>query len=175
MSNVVKKPDVAAPTPDAGNEGNGKAAANSIDVRTQSPFSRAGTLSWDQMALKIVYESFGTEHTVYLSPPGIRSLTGPGHFPADVLELLTGPDGIEIIPQEIGRAWRSRSGRALVITTPTSDGELMIPWQRFKKVVEHRIPSATVSRFNGPEKPAPRPTSEPQNAASITAGLEQGF
>ena len=174
MSNVVKKPEVAAPTPDAGNEGNGKAATQSIDLRTNSTFSRAGTLSWDAMALKIVYESFGTEHTVYLSPVGIRSLTGPGHFPCDVLELLTGPDGIEIIPQEIGRAWRSRSGRALVIVTPTSDGELMIPWQRFKRVIEHRIPSATVSRFNGPEKPAPRPTSEPQSA-SITAGLERGF
>jgi hypothetical protein len=150
----------------------GQETANTgMEVRTQSTFSRAGSITLEKNALRIIYESFGTSHTVYISPAGIRSLIEK-IMPADVVTIREGIDGTEVI-ESVGRAWRSRSGKALMILTNQSAGEIMCPWGQFKKVIEKKVEKATVSRFTPPEKPRPRPSVEAGN--SISQGLARGF
>lgn len=147
-------------------------ATNGMEVRTQSTFSRAGSIALEKQALRIDYESFGQAHTCYISGKGIRSITGPSQFPADVEEITEGIDGTIVITQ-IGKAWRSRSGRALVIRTTQSDGDLMVPWSQFRKVIGGQAAKAIISRFNPPPKPQPRPVVETGN--NISQGLAGGF
>lgn len=147
-------------------------ATNGIDVRTQSTFTRAGSITLEKSALKIEYESFGHPHVAYISAAGIRSLVGPTHMPCDVEEITEGIDGTTVICK-VGRAWRSRSGRALVITTNQSQGDLMVPWSQFRKVLDRQVMKAIVSRFNPAPKPQPRPAMETSN--SMSAGLARGF
>lgn len=135
--------------------------------KTISTFTRAGSITLEKAALRIDYESFGKSHTAYISPAGIRALIEK-MMPADVEEVRTGIDGTEVISQ-VGRAWRSRSGRALVITTSQSQGELMTPWSGFKRVIEKKVEKARLSRFTPPPKPQPRPSS------GLSDGLAGGF
>lgn len=144
-------------------------ATNGIDVRTQSTFTRCGSISREKQALKIEYESFNEKHVAYIGAPGIRSLTGPSQMPADVEEITGGIDGTIVISQ-VGRAWRSRSGRALVIRTTQSQGELMVVWSQFRKVLEGQVERARLSRFTPHEKIQPIAPGTP-----INAGLARGF
>ncbi|OPX71331.1 MAG: hypothetical protein A4E36_00097 [Methanoregulaceae archaeon PtaB.Bin009] len=140
--------------------------------KTISTWTRAGSISLEKAALRIDYESFGKSHVAYVSLRGIRSLIGPTQMPADVEEVRTGIDGTEVISQ-VGKAWRSRSGKALVINTSQSQGELMVPWTGFKKVIEKKVEKARLSRFTPPDKPRPRPSTETGNP--MNAGLARGF
>jgi len=159
--------EVAVPNPGATNEGNGKAANNVSQGKTISTFTRAGSISMAKAALRIDYESFGKSHTAYISPMGIRSLIEK-MMPADVEEVRAGIDSTDVITQ-VGKAWRSRSGKALVITTSQSQGELMVPWSGFKRVIEKKVEKARLSRFTPPPKPRPRPSS------GLSDGLAGGF
>lgn len=144
-------------------------ANNGIEVRTQSTFTRCGSISREKMALRVDYESFGQKHVAYISAAGIRSITGPSQMPADVEEVTEGTDGTIVI-SKVGRAWRSRSGRALVIRTVQSQGELMVVWSQFRKVLDGQVQKAVISRFNPPEKVQPIAPGTP-----INAGLARGF
>jgi len=170
MNAEEQKPNMpgltSATTPSQGTGTNG------IDVRTQSTFSRAGSITLEKSALKIEYESFGQKHVAHISAAGIRSLVGPTHMPCDVEEIREGIDGTIVI-SKVGRAWRSRSGRALVINTTQSQGELMVPWGQFKRVLDRQVQKAVISRFNPPPKPQPRPGMQTGN--SISEGLARGF
>lgn len=142
-----------------------------IDVRTHSTFTRCGSITREKQALRIDYESFGQAHTVFISPAGLRSLTGTSQMPADVEEVREGIDGAIVISQA-GKAWRSRSGRALVIRTVQSDGDLMVPWNQFKKVIENQAAKATVSRFSPSIIP---PRCQQTQSSGISHGLAGGF
>jgi len=151
------------------NQGTG---TKGIDVRPQSSFTRCGNISLEMLAVKVTYESFGKTHTAFIGAAGVRSLTGPAQMPCDVEEIQEGADGTEVISQ-VGKAWRSRSGKALVINTSQSQGELMVPWTGFKKVIEKKVEKARLSRFTPPDKPRPRPSTETGNP--MNAGLARGF
>lgn len=170
MIAVEQKPNMAGLTT-ASKQSQGT-ATNGMEVRTQSTFSRAGSITLEKNALKIEYEAFGKTHVVYISTAGLRSLTGPSQMPADVEEITIGIDGTEVI-SKVGRAWRSRSGKALVINTSQSQGELMVPWGQFKRVLDRQVQKAIISRFNPPPKPEPRPVVETGN--SMSKGLARGF
>lgn len=146
-------------------------ADNVSQQKTISTFIRAGSISLEKSALRIDFESFNQKHVVHIGAVGIRSLVGPTHMPCDVEEITEGIDGT-IVLSKVGRAWRSRSGRALVITTSQSQGELMVPWSQFRKVLDRQVQKAIVSRFcPAPPNPQPRPAVD----TSITAGLARGF
>jgi len=151
----------------------GTGSANiSTGVRPQNTFTRCGSISREKMALRVDYESFGQKHVAYISAAGIMSLTGPGNIPCDVEEMTEGIDGTIVI-EKVGRAWWSRSGRALVIRTTQSDGEIMAPWSQFRKVIDRQVQKAAISWFNPPGKPSPCPSIESRN--SISTGLDRGF
>ena len=96
-------------------------------------------------AVRIAYRAFNQEHVAFIPALAVRALQQPGALPVDVSKV----EGDQVIPQ-VGRAWRSRSGRALVIRLIDSDGEIMVPWQKFRQVVECGIDKARVSRIGTP-------------------------
>lgn len=150
----------------------GESADYVSQPKTISTFTKCGSISLEKQALRIEITTFNQKHVAYISVAGIRQLIGPTQMPADVEEIRAGIDGTEVITQ-VGKAWRSRSGKALVINTSQSQGELMVPWTGFKKVIEKKVEKARLSRFTPPEKPRPRPSTETGNP--MNAGLARGF
>jgi len=140
-------------------------------VRPQSAFTRCGNISLEKMAVKVTYESFGKTHTAFISASGVRSLVEKG-IPADVSEVHENPDGAVVIAK-VGTAKRSQSGRALVMDTTQSAGQLMTPWVQFRRVVSRVVMKAAVSRLHQEPRPEPRRSIAPAN--SIYAGLARGF
>lgn len=150
----------------------GESADYVSQPKTISTFTKCGSISLEKQALRIEITTFNQKHVAYISVAGIRQLIGPTQMPADVEEIRTGIDGTEVT-QAIGRAWRSRSGRALVIRVPYSSADLMVPWSQFRKVLDRKVQKAAVSTFTPPDKPRPRPSNEAGN--SMNAGLAGGF
>jgi len=56
----------------------------------------------------------------------------------DLLQHRAGADLLQVqpgcAPVKMGKAYRSRSGKALIITSPTVNGEMMCPWVALQKV-----------------------------------------
>ena len=162
------KENKAAAVPGAGNEGTGQAAGK---VSTSGIFVSCGYISLQHGAASIVYTAFNQEHEAIIPALAVRSLQQPGALPVDVSRV----DGDQVIPQ-VGRAWRSRSGRALMIRTIDSDGEIMVPWVKFRQVAEGRLDKARVSRVSLAPKPTPAPEQQHQHqGGDIRAGLAGGF
>jgi len=156
------KENKAAAVPGAGNEGTGQAAGT---VSTFGIFVSCGYISLQHGAMRIAYSAFNQEHEAIIPALAVRSLQQPGALPVDVSRV----EGDQVIPQ-IGRAWRSRSGRALLIRTIDSDGEIMVPWVKFRQVAEGKLDKARVSRVSPAPKPAPASARQ-----DIRAGLAGGF
>ena len=166
----VNEPKEMAGRPTASTPGE-RTANISKGVRPQSAFTRCGNISLEKMAVKVTYESFGKTHTAFISAAGVRSLIEKG-IPADVSEVHENPDGAVVIAK-VGTAKRSQSGRALVIDTTQSAGQIMTPWVQFRRVVSGVVMKAVVSRLHQEPRPEPRQSIAPAN--SICAGLAPGW
>ncbi|HMZ31437.1 MAG TPA: hypothetical protein PK272_06545 [Methanoregulaceae archaeon] len=154
-----------APIPGAGNDGNGKANK----VSTSELFHRCGYIAMERSALKIVYESFGENRVAYIAARDVLDVQEPGAFPVNV-QFIYDSDGDCTVIEKAGKAWRSRSGRALMIRTVDSDGEIMVPWSKFKQVIADQVAKAHVSRITTAAK------SQPVRVVSdITTGLQRCF
>jgi hypothetical protein len=78
----------------------------------------------------------------------------------------------EIITAIVGKAFRSRTGRALMIRVPYYSGDLMTPWAAFQKVMEGTRPAAPVSIVQiTTSTPKPRQN----NTTALSHGLEGCF
>lgn len=148
-----------------------RTAINSTGVRPQSAFTRCGSMCLEKMAVKITYESFDKTHTAFINAAGVRSLIEKG-MPADVSEVHEHPDGSVVITR-VGTAKRSQSGRALVIDTTQSAGQIMTPWVQFRRVVSRVVMKAVVSRLHQEPRPEARRVTGPVN--SISHGLARGW
>lgn len=150
----------------------GERTANiSKGVRPQSAFTRCGSMCLEKMAVKVTYDSFGKTHTAFISAAGVHTLIEKG-IPADVSEVHEHPDGSVVISR-VGTAKRSQSGRALVIDTTQSAGQLVTPWVQFRRVVSRQSMKAMVSRLH--QEPAPEPGRPVGPVNSIHAGLVRGW
>ena len=141
-------------------------------VSAGSPWQKCGKITLENDTLKIVYESFGKDHAVYIAAGDLqRMIKDRWSPPAPVQEARDQPDGAVIL-QKIGYACRSVSGRALKISTTTSGGDLSCPWSSLLSVVDRRAKGAPVSRLNAGEcLPGPRVPTSP----GIREGLVTGF
>lgn len=166
----VSKPKEVAGRPTASTPGE-RTANISKGVRPQSAFTRCGSLCLEKMAVKVTYDSFGKTHTAFISAAGIRALIEK-EMPADVSEIHEHPDGSVVISR-VGTAKRSQSGRALVIDTTQSAGQLMTPWVQFRRVLSREVMKARVSRLHQEPAQEPRWSAGPVNP--IFAGLARGF
>jgi hypothetical protein len=176
MNETTTEKENGRPAPDLGGAGPSTAREVSTDehkmVFRGSPFARCGHIVLEKDALKISYDAFGTNHIVFILGKDLRTLTGDRYAPpAPVHEIRKKPDG-SVTAQKIGYAYRSVSGQSLVISTTTSDGDLVIPWSKLQQVVNREIRSALVSRIRDKAIIPPRP---PVPACDIRTGLARGF
>jgi len=166
-----------APAPQLAGMGTGNAGTASQHaqktVSAGSLWQRCGKITLENNTLKIVYESFGNDHAVYIAAGDLqRMITDRWSPPAPVQEAREQPDGAVIL-QKIGYACRSVSGKALKINTTTSGGDLSCPWSSFLSVVNGKAKGAPVSRLNAGEHSAPGPRA--QAAQGVREGLAGGF
>lgn len=126
----------------------------------------------EKSALRLTYEAFGKTHIAYIAALDLDKILQPGAPSVKVIHIRAGIDGEEVT-DEIGTAWRSRSGKALMIRTIDSDGEIMASFSKLRQLTHGEVKYAYLSRIPDNPKPAPRQASEPQSA--LSAGLEERF
>jgi len=138
----------------------------------RSPFTRCGHISMKENALKISYDAFGINYIVFILEKDLQTLTGSRFAPpVPIHEIWQTLDGA-VITQKIGYAHRPVSSNALVISTTTSDGDLVIPWSKLQQIVNRKRRSAPISRIKDKAIIPPR---SPVPAHDIRNGLAQGF
>lgn len=153
---------------------NGSGTANKVSTsrqKTVSPsgyFVRTGRIEMEKSALRLTYEAFGKMHTAYIAARDLDRILQPGAPPVKVIHIRTGIDGEEVT-DEIGTAWRSRSGRALMIRTIDSDGEIMASFSKVRQLTHGEVGFAYLSRF--PDKPKASPT----KPSTLGADLQGAF
>ena len=134
-----------------------------------SAWKRIGRLE-KQGELKITFtDPFGAEHVAYITRQEVRKILDQ-RMPGDVVTITETPQ--EIITAIVGKAFRSRTGRALMIRVPYYSGDLMTPWAAFQKVMEGTQPAAPVSIV---QILTPAPKVSQNGATGISHGLEGCF
>ena len=176
MSETTPEKENGRPAPELTGAGPSTAKEVSTDehkmVFRGSPFARCGHIAMEGDALKVFYQAFGQDHTVFICDKDLRALTTASlPPPVPVHEIREDSDGMTI-RQKIGHGHRSVSGQALVISTVNSGGDLIIPWSKLQQVVNRKIRSAPVSRIKDKAIIPPRP---PVPASDIRAGLAGEF
>ena len=108
-----------------------------------SAWKRIGRLERQGEGVKITFaDPFGASHVAYLTRQEVRKITSD-RMPGDLVTVTETPQ--EIITSIVGKAFRSRTGRALMIRTPYYSGDLMVPWQSFLNTMEGKQAAAPVS------------------------------
>lgn len=148
------------------------------NVLTSDQKSFSGAPSWKRIGrlekqgegMKITFaDPFGAQHVVYITRQAARMITTE-RMPGDVVTVTETPQ--EIITAIVGKAFRSRTGRALMIRVPYYSGDLMTPWAAFQKVMEGTQPAAPVSIVQiTTSTPKPRQN----NTTALSHGLEGCF
>jgi len=112
-------------------------------MRTSSPgpFTRCGTVSLEDDAVKVTYDAGRVTHTVFI--PNAGDLKG-NRDAVPVPVFARGPEG----SIKTGYAHRSLSGRAFMISTTTSGGELTIEWSALQRVIHQDRQQVPVFRLN---------------------------
>jgi len=145
---------VAADVPPTTTPGTQKAAnnvsqSNKKRVSSSGNFVRVGKIELLGDALKVTYTSFGATHTAYIGQHDTRRVQEPGAPQVDVVKVRVAGPGDTILSESIGKAWRSRTGRALILRTIDSQGEIMTPWKQFILMASGEAEYAALSRFGG--------------------------
>jgi hypothetical protein len=173
MNNQREVQEIGMAPPGAGNVGSGP---NNVKTSDQKSFSgapswkRIGRLEKQGEGLKVTFaDPFGAQHVVYITRQAVRTITAE-RMPGDVVTVTETPQ--EIITAIVGKAFRSRTGRALMIRVPWYSGDLMTPWAAFQKVMEGTQPAAPVSIVQT-SIPAPKPRQN--DTMSLSHGLEGCF
>lgn len=166
--NEVTPKGVAAPFHGSTSRG-GETAMSESTSGYIGVFIRCGRIEKTEKGLVFSYDSFGEKKEALLSARSAQILLNDRGAPGqDLIRTCTGIDGAEVTHQ-VGKAYRSRSGKALMIKTIDSQGDLSVPWQAFKKVVSGESQNAPASRIDQPPKPKPAPSSD------LGEGLQRGF
>ena len=147
------------------------------NVSTSEQKNLSGASAWKRIGrlekqgeLKITFtDPFGAEHVAYLTRQEVRKITSD-RMPGDLVTVTETPQ--EIITAIVGKAFRSRTGRALMIRVPYYSGDLMTPWAAFQKVMEGQQPAAPVSIV---QILTPAPKVSQNGAMGISHGLEGCF
>ena len=139
-----------------------------------SAWKRIGRLERQGEGVKITFaDPFGASHVAYITRQEVRKILDQ-RMPGDLVTVTETPQ--EIITSIVGKAFRSRTGRALMIRVPYYSGDLMAPWAAFLKVMEGTQPAAPVSIVQvlipGPKVSQNHVTGF---AGEIRSGLERCF
>ena len=108
-----------------------------------SAWNRIGRLErkGEGMAITIT-DPAGHEHTVFITRKEAGKIINDRAV-GDVVTVTETPT--EIITAIIGKAFRSRTGRALIIKVPWFSGDIMSPWQSMMNAFNGSVKAAPVS------------------------------
>jgi hypothetical protein len=132
-------------------DANNVSQSNNKNISSSGAFRRVGKIEPVKKAFKVTYQTHGETHSVFLGSADAYKVQIPGAPSVDLYRVSEHPDGT-IVTEIAGKAWRSRTGRALMVRTADSRGEVMTPWKRFVQLVNGEITYAPLSRF-GDEVP----------------------
>jgi hypothetical protein len=173
MHEVIKNRMAATnPGGESGGSEQAKFVSTSDHNNSSGPVSwkRIGRLEKQGEGMKITFaDPFGAQHVVYITRQAARMITTE-RMPGDVVTVTETPQ--EIITAIVGKAFRSRTGRALMIRVPYYSGDLMTPWAAFQKVMDGTQPAAPVSIVQT-SIPAPKPRQN--DTTALSHGLEGCF
>jgi hypothetical protein len=137
--------ELAAPSTGMVNNGRATAINESVPgYKTIPVWKRIGQIERDRHGLKITLtDLFGQFHLLYLAERDLPKLVFDS-MPGDLVGIDETTNGLVINLE--GRAFRSRSGKALCIKIPgLAGGEAMVPWRAFMAVFEKRKKVAQIS------------------------------
>jgi len=167
------KENMAAAVPGAGNEGTGQAAGNVSPIvnKTVSTWQKIGRLERHGRGARLTFrDPFGAEHLLYISQRDMSRII-QDRAPGDVVRIDETPN--ELVISTEGRAFRSRTGRALMIRVPYCAGaDIACPWKSFMAVIEGKQQAAPLSIM---QTAGPAATPAQQHRGDISAGLAGGF
>jgi hypothetical protein len=132
---------------------------------------RIGHIEQAGKGVKILARAFGKEVHGTITPEGVKKLLSPGSSPAEILKVQRTPDGTEIY-EKIGTAFRSRSGRGLIISliaAPEASGS----WDGFRAVLGGTRERIAISVLEPAEEEQEDPRPAPRS--SLYDGLECRF
>jgi hypothetical protein len=111
------------------------------NMMTAGPFTRCGTVSLEDSTVKVTYEADAVTHTVF-----IRNARDLLHHrdACPVPVYARGPEGFI----KCGYAHRSLSGRAFIISTTTSQGDLTCEWSALQRIIHRECKQVPVSQLN---------------------------
>jgi hypothetical protein len=172
----VQEIGMAATNSTASNEGKGKAANHVLKTEQKSfsgapAFRQIGHIEKRGEGLAVLFkDAAGAPRVVYLTRQAIRVITAE-RMPGDVTTITETPQ--EIITAISGRAFRSRTGRALMLRMPAwYSQDVMVSWAAFQRVMEGTQPAAPVSIVQiTTSTPKPRQNS----TTALSHGLEGAF
>ena len=135
--------------------------------KSPSTWQRIGRLDKHGEGVRLTFKDpFGGEHLLYISRRDVAKIIHD-RAPGDVVKIDETPNDIVISTE--GRAFRSRTGRALMVRVPYYAGaDIAVPWKMFMAVLEGKQQAAPLSIMQS-TAPAPAP------AMDIRAGLQGCF
>ena len=172
-----EKEEIRMAPPGAGNVGSRPNIVKQSEQKNlsgASAWKRIGRLERQAGGVKITFtDPFGAEHVAYVTRQEVGKILDQ-RMPGDLVTVTETPQ--EIITAIAGKAFRSRTGRALMIRVPYYSGDLMTPWQAFQKVMEGQQPAAPVSIVQI-LTPLPKVSQNHVTgfAGEIRSGLQGGF
>lgn len=136
-----------AAAPSSGVASNGKETAKNESVpgyKTISSWKRIGQVERFQHGVQFTYTDLsGNYHLLYLSRNDFQKVI-LDRRPGDLVSIDETTNRIVLNIE--GRAFRSRSGRALCLKVPGLAGsQALVPWKSFLAVIERKAKVASVS------------------------------
>lgn len=165
----------AAPSPVALTGGNRSAITPSpAGWKTLSTWHKVGRIERHAQGIRIEYHDLikGERQEVFITARDLHHLV-TRQIPCDVVSIKETPN--DVVTSTKGRAYRSRSGRALVLRLVDMAGaEAMTPWKNLMQVIEGTAKAAPLSVMEEPKRP-PSPTPTPAGTFDPRAGMQAGF
>ena len=161
-----------APIPAPGSKGNGKANNGStFEQKTLSGgvWHTVGTITRAGEGLRIDFTVFKDDYHIFLTRRELSNIL-KDRFPGDLVSIQETPG--EVIISIIGKAFRSRTGRALMIRTPYYSGDMMVPWQAFQNVLAGIAARAPISVL---ELPMSADNVQQERNVNLSHGLKGCF
>jgi hypothetical protein len=153
----------------------GEETAGKVSAYEQKNFAtswkRIGKIQKHGDGLKLDFQDpAGASHIAYVTRQALYQILQM-RAAGDVITITETAN--EVITTISGRAFRSRTGRALCIRTPYYAGaDMMVPWKMLERVINNAVAVAPVSIVQNIITP-PKPRQNPTTA--LSHGLEGAF
>jgi hypothetical protein len=174
MMDVSKIPkQTMGPSPGMGStKKDSDTSKRTSELTVMTTWKRIGRIERHPQGVMISFpDLFGVSRLFYIREHDIRKITDD-RVPGDVVKIDETSSGDVVIRTE-GRAYRSRSGQALILKVPGFTGaEVIAPWKSFLAVLEGLQQAAPLSVIQKTAREDNRPR---KTASSLPRGPAAGW